>query len=230
INAVAENTTKLSVAAKDADHAAGEGGETMRQTIDQLRRVGVRVEETATSITSLSKASAEISSIVRTIREVADQTNLLALNAAIEAARAGEQGRGFAVVADEVRKLAERTALATQDISGKIVAIQEATHLAGEQMRASVEQVASGMSRADEANSAVDRIKCGVAAVESEVAAISATLKEQAAVSNEIAGRVENVARLSENNSCSAQQSARLSVDLAALAGRLRTSAERYRV
>ncbi|HNH23460.1 MAG TPA: methyl-accepting chemotaxis protein, partial [Accumulibacter sp.] len=144
INAVAENTTKLSVAAKDADHAAGEGGETMRQTIDQLRRVGVRVEETATSITSLSKASAEISSIVRTIREVADQTNLLALNAAIEAARAGEQGRGFAVVADEVRKLAERTRKATEEISQMVLTMQSSAHDAVAGMDSVVTRVFDG--------------------------------------------------------------------------------------
>lgn len=230
INTVADNTTNLSIAAKESDHSASKGGETMHQTINQLRRIGSRVEETATSIASLSKASEEINSIVRTIREVADQTNLLALNAAIEAARAGEQGRGFAVVADEVRQLAERTALATQDISDKIVAIQNATRVAGEQMAASVDQVAAGMSHADEANSAVDQIKGNVARVQGEVEAISMTLKEQAIASNEIASRVESVAQISQENRHRAEETSRLADNLATLAGRLREGAERYRV
>ncbi len=230
INTVADNTASLSVAAKESDRAAGEGGETMLQTVNQLRRIGARVEETATSIASLSNASEEITSIVRTIREVANQTNLLALNAAIEAARAGEQGRGFAVVADEVRKLAERTALATQDIANKIVAMQNATCLAGEQMATSVDQVNSGIAHADESNTAVDRIRVGVARVESEIEAISTALKEQAIASNEIARRVESVAQVSQENRSRAEETAHLSVDLASLAGKLRASAECYQI
>ena len=230
INQVADNAQSLADAARKSDSAAKEGGSVMVQTIEQIRDIGGRIQDTATAIASLGKASSEITSIVQTIREVADQTNLLALNAAIEAARAGEQGRGFAVVADEVRKLAERTSLATQDISSKIEAIQRGTEAAGKQMALSVEQVNSGMTGADDANTAVGRIKEGVAQVEIEVNAISLALREQGQASNEIAGRVEQVAQASEENSRSAEETAVLSQELASLANKLRDSAARYRV
>ncbi len=230
INQVADNAQMLSSAAQASDAAAKDGGSIMVHTIEQIRGIGVRIQETAVAIESLGQASSEITFIVQTIREVADQTNLLALNAAIEAARAGEQGRGFAVVADEVRKLAERTSLATQDISSKIEAIQRGTETAGKQMALSVEQVTSGMAGADDANAAVDRIKGEVARVESEVSAISAALREQGQASNEIAGRVEKVAQASEENSRSAEETAAMSHELANLAMRLRESASRYRV
>ena len=230
INQVADNARNLATAAGDSDTAAEEGGIVMGQTINHIREIGGRIQETASAIQSLGQASSEITSIVQVIREVADQTNLLALNAAIEAARAGEQGRGFAVVADEVRKLAERTALATQDISSKIEAIQRGSEAAGKQMEVSVGQVESGMSGADEANAAVGRIKNGVARVEEEVNAISAALQEQGQASNLIAGRVEQVAQISEENCRCAEESARLSRNLAELASHLRNSASHYRV
>ncbi|MFZ2268352.1 MAG: methyl-accepting chemotaxis protein [Azonexus sp.] len=230
INQVADNAQSLAEAAEDSDGAATEGRTVMLQTVEQMKNIGGRIEDTSLSIKSLGQASIEITSIVQVIRDVADQTNLLALNAAIEAARAGEQGRGFAVVADEVRKLAERTSLATQEIAGKIEAIRSGTEKAGKQMEISVEQVACGMARANEANSAVDRIKSGFSRVDAEISAISSALKEQGQASNEIAGRIERVAQASEENSRSAEKAAVMSHELAGLAQRLREDIASYKL
>ncbi|MBS1189559.1 MAG: methyl-accepting chemotaxis protein [Rhodocyclaceae bacterium] len=230
INQVADNAQAVADAAQDSDLAAHTGGDIIVQTINRIREVGSRIQETASAIRTLEQASQEITSIVQVIHDVADQTNLLALNAAIEAARAGDQGRGFAVVADEVRKLAERTAVATRDISSKIEAIQQATESAGRQMALSVGQVEEGIAHADEANTAVGRIEEGVTKVEQEVCSISAALREQGQASNQIAGRVEQVAQISERNSSGAKEAAALSEDLAGLAARLREAAARYTV
>jgi len=230
INQVADNAQSLAEAAGDSDNAATEGRTVMLQTVEQMKNIGGRIEQTSVAIKSLGQASTEITSIVQVIRDVADQTNLLALNAAIEAARAGEQGRGFAVVADEVRKLAERTSLATQEIAGKIEAIRSGTEIAGKQMEISVEQVACGMARADEANSAVDRIKNGFSRVDAEISSISSALKEQGQASNEIANRIEKVAQASETNSRSAEEAARMSHELANLAQRLNNDIANYKL
>jgi methyl-accepting chemotaxis protein len=230
INQVADNAQSLAEAAVDSDNAATEGRTVMLQTVEQMKNIGSRIEDTSAAIKTLDQASVEITSIVQVIRDVADQTNLLALNAAIEAARAGEQGRGFAVVADEVRKLAERTSLATQEIAGKIEAIKSGTEKAGKQMELSVEQVACGMARAEEANSAVDRIKSGFSRVDAEISSISSALKEQGQASNEIAGRIERVAQGSEENSRGAEEAAEMSRELAKLAERLRDDIAAYKL
>ncbi len=230
ISQVSDNAQALTVAAQASDHAAQDGGNIMEQTVGKIREIGGRIQETASAVTTLGSASAEISSIVQVIRDVADQTNLLALNAAIEAARAGEQGRGFAVVADEVRKLAERTAVATQDITSKIATIQSGSQNAGQQIEQTVSLVQIGMTEADHAVNAVRHIRDDVSRVDGEVMAISEALREQSQASNDIANRVEKVAQLGNDSRVHAAETAQLAGHLNQIASQLRTAASKYRV
>ena len=124
-----------------------------------MRRISDSVNRSSSAIEALGKESEKINSVVNVIKDIADQTNLLALNAAIEAARAGEAGRGFAVVADEVRKLAERTTKSTGEISNIIGVVQESIRQSVEQMHSGVEAVGSGLVRADEAGSVIEQLK-----------------------------------------------------------------------
>ncbi len=133
---VSENSNKAAAASQQAAEMAREGGKVVEETLSRMRTISASVSDTARKVQELGKRSDEIGRISGVIDDIADQTNLLALNAAIEAARAGEQGRGFAVVADEVRKLAERTGNATKEIAGMIRNIQAETKTAVAAMRA----------------------------------------------------------------------------------------------
>jgi methyl-accepting chemotaxis protein len=230
VNQVADNAKLAVEVADESSVAAHKGGEVIAQTVQRMRDIAARIRETAESIAKLGPSSEELTSIVPVNRQVADQTNLLALNAAIEAARAGEQGRGFAVVADEVRKLAERTSLATEDISGKIDAIQKGTTDASHQMDQVVSIVEGSMSTTDDAAAAVEQINQGMRRIEDQIAAISGALREQGIASNDIARHVELVAQMSEQNSASAGQAAAMSDQMTRLAGQLNQAAAKYRV
>jgi len=154
----------------------------------------------------VGQQSNEISSIVRVIREVADQTNLLALNAAIEAARAGEAGRGFAVVADEVRKLAEKTTRSAEEITRMIAAIQKSSDVAVNSIHHAVQQVETTAALAGEARASIERIQANVGQSTGFARDISSALGEQSQASSLIAQQVEGITRMSEINTQSVGQ------------------------
>ena len=206
------------------------GGQIIHRAAEEMSMIADSVRQTSSIIESLGEQSSQISTIVNVIKEVADQTNLLALNAAIEAARAGEQGRGFAVVADEVRKLAERTAKATQDVTTMISAIQTSSHTAVESMATMVNQVECGVALAREAGDAITQIKSGSDQVASMVSEISNSLEEQSKASDEIAAQIEKVSQMTEKNSHAANQESVAANDLEQLAGEMRATVEQFKI
>ncbi len=193
---------------ESSEHAA-HGGEIIHSASAEMDRVTAAVNESSRIIQDLGEQSDHISQIVNVIKEIADQTNLLALNAAIEAARAGEQGRGFAVVADEVRKLAERTSNSTQEITAMIDKIQGGTRQAIQSMETGVSRVGAGAALAQQAGVAINEITARVGQVVAAVNEISSSLKEQALSNGENAHKVENIARLSEENSAAFHETAK---------------------
>ncbi|MFZ2269694.1 MAG: PAS domain-containing methyl-accepting chemotaxis protein [Azonexus sp.] len=184
------------------------GAEVIHNAVSSMEEIAATVRQATQSVLVLGTQSEHISSVVRVIREIADQTNLLALNAAIEAARAGEQGRGFAVVADEVRKLAERTATATGEIARMIGDIQSGMQKTVAHMEAGVTQVDAGVELANEAGAAIQRIRNSAAQVVDVVAGISRALDEQSRATGNIAQHVDKIAGMSgENNDLALQSS-----------------------
>ncbi|MBE7414826.1 MAG: type IV pili methyl-accepting chemotaxis transducer N-terminal domain-containing protein [Deltaproteobacteria bacterium] len=192
---VARNSQQVSESAKAAQETALEGGSIVSDAISAMMEVARATSATSDTIKSLNRSSVEIGTIVSVINDIADQTNLLALNAAIEAARAGEQGRGFAVVADEVRKLAERTTKATKEISVMIGAIQGETGKAVSAMSAGSKKVENGVSLANSAGAALKQIVTGVENVTDRIAHIATSAEEQSSTADEIARNMDRSRR-----------------------------------
>ncbi|GAB3247931.1 methyl-accepting chemotaxis protein [Chitinimonas naiadis] len=213
----------------EAEHHAEDGGKVIGNTVKEMSAIAYSIEQTAQAMRELDQRSEEIGSIVQVIREVADQTNLLALNAAIEAARAGEQGRGFAVVADEVRKLAERTTSATSEIGGKIAGIQKSAQQAAGTMGSAVQRVSNGVEYAQEAGRTVETITSDAHLVENEVQSISTALKEQDQAGHQIAAAVEQIANMVERNSLAAEHTSQHARDLEGIATSMRQEIARFR-
>jgi methyl-accepting chemotaxis protein len=206
-----------------------DGNEAVRSATEQIRRVEASVESSAAQIEALGEASGRISSVVSIIKDVADQTNLLALNAAIEAARAGEQGRGFAVVADEVRKLAERTSQSTQEISGMVAAIQQGTKDAVEGMRSTVDQVRAGSESVERAGGLIARIETSSTSVVRVSEEIADALKEQASATNSIGADVERITQMSDESSAAAKLASTLAREMSLCADAMQQSIARFR-
>jgi len=215
---------------RESGEVLSQGSTVVLSAADEMSRISQSVRESAELIMDLEQRSADITAIIKVIRDVADQTNLLALNAAIEAARAGEQGRGFAVVADEVRSLAERTSESTQEIANVITKIQEATRVVASSMEAGVQHVEKGVALASEAGDSITRVRTSAGRVVDVVDNISLALREQTAASEDISRQVENIAAISQENSEAAQHTVSTARELELLASNLEQAVKQFRL
>ncbi|NVZ62421.1 methyl-accepting chemotaxis protein [Pseudomonas gingeri NCPPB 3146 = LMG 5327] len=216
--------------ANQAEALAKDGGRVIHQVVSDMDEIARSAQQSAQVIRTLDKESEGIFSIIQVIKGIADQTNLLALNAAIEAARAGEQGRGFAVVADEVRSLAGRTSASTQEIASMVARIQQSTREAVTSMEAGVAQVDRGMAVTADVERAIREILDATLNTSQLVNDISRTIGEQSLASNEIAHQVEMIADMSVGNSRVIGETAATTDQLSALAGQLSQSVDRFRL
>ncbi|HEX8593839.1 MAG TPA: methyl-accepting chemotaxis protein [Pseudomonas sp.] len=216
--------------ANQAETLANNGGRVIHQVVNDMDGIARSAKQSAQVIRTLDQDSEGIFNIIQVIKGIADQTNLLALNAAIEAARAGEQGRGFAVVADEVRSLAGRTSASTQEIASMVARIQQSTREAVTSMEAGVAQVDKGMAVTAEVERAIREILDATLSTTQLVNDITRTIGEQSLASNEIAHQVETIASMSAGNSQVIDKTAVTTDELSVLAGRLAQSVDRFRL
>ncbi len=230
IDQVEESARQASQTTQASGNQLDESSRIINHAAEGIQGIADAVNATAGSIHELEELSGHISSIVNVIKEIADQTNLLALNAAIEAARAGEQGRGFAVVADEVRKLAERTTGSTQEIADMIGRIQQGAQRAAQEMEAGVSKVNEGVALARQADNSVKTIRQAGGQVSHAVEDIGVAIREQAVAARDIAQRVEHIAQGAEENSAMAAQTASAAERLETLAAELGRMVERFKV
>jgi methyl-accepting chemotaxis protein len=229
VSHISDNAREAMEIANHSGKLSIEGGNIIHKAVADMTQIADSVRETARTIEDLGQQSERVTSIVQVIKDVADQTNLLALNAAIEAARAGEQGRGFAVVADEVRKLAERTTKATEEITQMIGAMQSSAQVAVSTMGTTMGQVDGGVTLAQQAGEAITQIRQGTQDVIKMVNDISAALVEQSSASNNMASRVENIALGTERNRNTASDSAQAARQMDELVASMRETVSRFR-
>lgn len=221
VQEVARNAVSAAEAAKSADNDAKSGHGVVNTTIGALNNLSVEFERATDVMRKLEQDSTSIGSVLAVIREIADQTNLLALNAAIEAARAGEQGRGFAVVADEVRTLASRTQESTREIEGIIDQLQSRSKEAVVVMDASRSSVNQCVSQAAQAGGALDTITTRVGVIDQMNAQIASAAEEQSSVAEEINRNIVNISRVTDESAEAAKQTTVASDRLAQVATEL---------
>ncbi|ANQ86853.1 putative methyl-accepting chemotaxis transducer [Azoarcus olearius] len=229
ITHVADNAREAAQMGEAALAGSHEGHEVVARTTQEMEAIADDIRQSADTVLALGEQSKQISSVVGVIREIAEQTNLLALNAAIEAARAGEQGRGFAVVADEVRKLAERTATSTREIAGTIAAIVTDTQAAAERMESVRGRVGLGVDLARQAGASLEAIDQRTGRAVSVVQDIADSTQEQSTASQEIARAVERIAQMAEETTAIASRNSGDVGQLRSVADTLKSSLGRFR-
>jgi methyl-accepting chemotaxis protein len=227
---VATSSSQVAQASAESRGIADQGNAGMDASIAAIHRVEVSVQDSAEIMADLAKATERIQTITQTIREIADQTNLLALNAAIEAARAGEQGRGFAVVADEVRKLAERTSASTSDIAATVDAIREKTATAVHAMHTVHQEVAESARHGDETRKTLAAIAASAERVSELARGIATSTQSQFASSERVVGEMSQVAMMSADNSASIERVGAVTDEVGQLAHQLQGLIGRFRV
>ena len=230
VQEVARNAEQASLAAADADGQARAGDKVVAEAIAQIERLAAEVARSTDAMTHLQQESNKIGSVMDVIKAVAEQTNLLALNAAIEAARAGEAGRGFAVVADEVRGLAQRTQKSTEEIEGLVAGLQNGTQQVATVMNNSRSLTDSSVELTRKAGVSLENITRTVSNIQSMNQQIAAAAEQQSAVAEEISRSIVNVRDVSEQTATASDETAKSSVELARLGSQLQQMVSHFRV
>jgi len=227
---IAQNCIRTVEISNRATQTAIDGSEVVSHAVQSIQRIADKVQQSAKTVESLGARSEQIGNIVGTIEDIADQTNLLALNAAIEAARAGEQGRGFAVVADEVRALAERTTKATREIGEMIKTIQKETKSAVTAMEEGVGEVERGTEDAARSGKALEEILSQIGDVTSQINQIATAAEEQTATTHEISTSMHEITQVVSSASHSSQNTAGAASQLARMAEELKLIVAQFRI
>ena len=230
VSEVAKNSQTAADGARDAQSVANKGGEVVSNAVTGIEELTTLVERTAGEVKQLDENSEQIGEIISVIDDIADQTNLLALNAAIEAARAGEQGRGFAVVADEVRQLAERTTKATSEVRERIGKVQSETAMVVTSMEEGATKSEEGIKLVRETGDALREIVHSVDSVSSMIQQIATAAEEQSSTTDEISNNVEGMARITDETSTKVKTNSEAIVGLNGSFDELRTLVEVFKV
>jgi methyl-accepting chemotaxis protein len=230
VHEVARNTAAAASAASQADQEVGNGSQVVKQTIASIGKLADEVRKGADAIGRLETDSNNIGAVLDVIKGIAEQTNLLALNAAIEAARAGEQGRGFAVVADEVRTLAQRTQSSTREIQQMIEKLQDGAKEAVRVMHESRTQAEASVAQASQAGRSLDSIRTAVSTIHDMSTQIASAAEEQGAVAEEINRNIVNISQVVEQTASGAAQTATAGEDLGRLAEQLQAVVNRFKL
>ena len=227
---IARNANNIAASSAETLNLAREGETIVHRSVNEVKEIAQTVDESASLVRSLGERSKHIGEIVNVINDIADQTNLLALNAAIEAARAGEQGRGFAVVADEVRKLAERTALATSEISDMIKANTDEVFRAVDSMENASSKVNAGVELSSQAGGALEVIVKKADELQIMVQQIASATEEMSATAEEVSKDIEQIALVSKESSSSSEQTTQAALELSSLSTNLQTTVGEFRL